>query len=267
MVSHEHVDRHWTFRGVDWSGCGPRAAAREFRTSSRLAVAITVATLTLTGCAAEAVYSRAAPGTLEGDLQVRWVDNDCFVFEPNPEKPFRFTRAPLVGGASIQPGRMYTDGGSVPRVLWGFPQFSPWGYAPAYIVHDWLFAQKHCGDPAQVTFEESAKILLEVLRTQMDANESVKNVKAAYLIYRAVQTRIAQEAWDRPGCDPPRAEARALRPDAAARAALASMPLVLDIRDGQVPRLTGPSRSPPAVDEASAAGLRFWAAQCPSASE
>lgn len=32
---------------------------------------------------------------------------------------------------------MFTDGGSIP-VQFGLKNYSPWGYGPAFIVHDWL---------------------------------------------------------------------------------------------------------------------------------
>nr|WP_249779640.1 DUF1353 domain-containing protein [Bradyrhizobium sediminis] len=34
---------------------------------------------------------------------------------------------------------MYTDGGSIPRIAQIFNGLSPWGFGPAYIVHDWIF--------------------------------------------------------------------------------------------------------------------------------
>jgi hypothetical protein len=40
---------------------------------------------------------------------------------------------------AIVPETMYTDGGSVPQILWGIPGLSPWALGPAYIIHDWIF--------------------------------------------------------------------------------------------------------------------------------
>jgi hypothetical protein len=42
---------------------------------------------------------------------------------------------------------MYTDGGSIPQPLRAIKVYSPWGYAPAFLVHDWLFAIKQCKRP------------------------------------------------------------------------------------------------------------------------
>src|SRR5690349_10192173 len=89
-------------------------------------------------------YARTRPGTLEGKLEVEWIGPDEFIFHPDPRTPLKFTRS---NGEVIQPGEMYTDGGSIPYAMRIFRSFSPWGYAPAFIVHDWLFDAHHCGDP------------------------------------------------------------------------------------------------------------------------
>ena len=91
--------------------------------------------------ACSSTYLAVRPGQFSGKLDVRWIENDRFLFLSRTEEPFVFKRP---DGQIIRPGPMYTDGGSIPRLLWGIKGYSPWGYAPAYIVHDWLFEAKHC---------------------------------------------------------------------------------------------------------------------------
>jgi hypothetical protein len=218
--------------------------------------------VSLGACSATQVYSRAKPGRLVGDLSVSWVANDCFVYSPNPSNPFRFERS---GNKPVTPQRIYTDGGSIPRVLWAFPQFSPWGYAPAYVVHDWLFEAHHCHVPdSDVPFEESATILLEAIKTQMEDNPDVKDVTAAFLIYEAVRTPIARRVWDQPGCTrpPPERTEGTTPPDSAMRA-LQQFPVVLKIQAGHVARLDTPAIQPHMPTAAEAEGAAFWRSQCP----
>src|SRR4051812_3987649 len=63
------------------------------------------------GCA---VYDRTPRGTINnGDrIWLVWAGPDDFIYVPDPQKPFSFTRAASRGGKTITPGAMYTDGGS-----------------------------------------------------------------------------------------------------------------------------------------------------------
>lgn len=94
-------------------------------------------------------------GEFHGSLFVMWVgENETsegdgrFVFVPSRFDLLRFVRDteanPNATVRIIQPEIMYTDGGSIPRVVQPFRGFSPWGYAPAYMVHDWLFVARRC---------------------------------------------------------------------------------------------------------------------------
>src|SRR5262245_53900835 len=88
------------------------------------------------------IYQKLKVGKLEGKVTVQWLEPNVFLFIPDAERPLTFTRS---NGEKIQPGRLITDGGSIPRPMWVFRNYSPWGYAPAFIVHDWIFYTKHCG--------------------------------------------------------------------------------------------------------------------------
>ncbi|MGO6883243.1 hypothetical protein ACC734_18975 [Rhizobium ruizarguesonis] len=157
-------------------------------------------------------YSRLSPGEFTGTLFVMWVDeggssgDGRFVFVPDPNKPLTFTRptsspAPTV----IRPGVMYTDGGSIPKIAQVFNGLSPWGYAPAYMVHDWLFVARQCltdgsTDPqfqwvANISFHQSAEILGEAIKALVRSKQVRKEDVAASAITLAVTTPIARKSW------------------------------------------------------------------------
>ncbi|CAH1652193.1 conserved hypothetical protein [Hyphomicrobiales bacterium] len=174
-------------------------------------------TALLTGCVSTGLnYDNLKSGEFSGSVVVIWVGeggpsgDGNFLFVPDPDKPLTFRRRdPKAPGAVIKPSIMYTDGGSIPKLAQAFRGFSPWGYAPAYMIHDWLFVAQHCirdRDPApryqrlkDVTFEESAKIIGEAIHTLVDANQVKENDTAASLITAAVGTDIARKRWEADG--------------------------------------------------------------------
>lgn len=158
-----------------------------------------MALLVLAGCS-QLHYSRVQTGELKGRLLVQWVSPDEFIFVPDPDPAQRltFTRA---NGDVITPGKMYTDGGSVPRFLWSIRGYSPWGYAPAFIVHDWLFDSHHCGDSPfpDYTNSDAAMVMSEIMKTMMEETGE-KNAFVLYSTYEAVSSSIAQDLWDKGTC-------------------------------------------------------------------
>ncbi len=164
-------------------------------------LALVTVSLALAGCASQP-YRDAAPAKLTGALEVRWVKNDYFLFLPNKDEPFTLLRK---DGTKIQPGPMYTDGGSIPRFLWGVEGYSPWGYAPAYIVHDWLFEAKHCGyEPDnKYDFEESVQVMAESLKAVMEAAPEVRNYFVFDTVVAAVGSSIARRLWEKGSCKAP----------------------------------------------------------------
>ena len=100
----------------------------------RRSVAVTLSAAALAGCA---TLAQPGPGgRLKGKLIVQWVGENRFAYLPDPKDPLTFV---TTDNRAIIPQPMYTDGGSIPPILQPIPGFSPWGYGPAYIVHDWLF--------------------------------------------------------------------------------------------------------------------------------
>jgi hypothetical protein len=130
-------------------------------------------------------------GKFEGEPYLVWVKPDIFRMEPQP-RPFRFIRST---GEAIEPGRMFTDGGSIPRALWFVKDLSPWAYAPAFLIHDWLFDSHHAGSTDK-GFEEVRDIMLEGVRTLMETKVCEPNRLVFDLIYSGIDSFIARRVWD-----------------------------------------------------------------------
>ena len=64
----------------------------------------------------------AKAGKLEGKLIVQWLEPDKFLFVPDATSPLKFTRA---SGEVVQPQRLMTDGGTIPRPMWVSRSYSP----------------------------------------------------------------------------------------------------------------------------------------------
>jgi len=92
--------------------------------------------LTLSGCAT-VDYFHTQAGHFTGSVFVMWVGegngsgDGNFLFVPDPRDPLIFTRAHSQShGAVIQPGLMYTDGGSIPKIAQVFNGFPRGGMRP-----------------------------------------------------------------------------------------------------------------------------------------
>jgi len=156
----------------------------------------------LTGCATQH-YEQTQAGKLEGDLVVQWYKPNNFMFIPSEDHPLKFIRAG--NGDVIQPDRMWTDGGSIPRQFWVFKNYSPWGYGPAFIVHDWLFHMQDCQLPGHDNYDlkAAATIMSEVMKTLLeDPQFDYGDKTSMYLMYKAVQTEPARKAWEDQDCKP-----------------------------------------------------------------
>ena len=157
----------------------------------------------LPGCAS-VKYAKVPKGEIGGRLTIEWVAADRFVYRPDPQKPFYFKRA---NGEVIRPKKMFTDGGSIPRPLWALRGYSPWGFGPAYLAHDWLFDAHHCNLPEAKdhTVFTAADVLAEVMKTLMEADKPqvVKSAGLLDSIDAAVRTPIAQNLWNTGKCEEP----------------------------------------------------------------
>lgn len=176
-----------------------------------------IAGMLLAGCTSIPSFDPDETGKVQGELLVFWVSSDKFVYYPAPGNALTYILPPRLakklGRDRITPGLMYTDGGSIPEALRGFAGFSPWGYGPAYIVHDWLFAAHRClalgrgGELLQVTpdqlaavqkteFDDSATVLLGIINDLARRGVVQKQSFAPGMIYTAVSSDIARRLWD-----------------------------------------------------------------------
>lgn len=153
-------------------------------------------------------------GRFEGVLHVVWLGegepeqgSSLFLYVPDPAAPLTFIRNNPDGSISrITPPPIYTDGGSIPRPITLFNGFSPWGYGPAYIIHDWLFIARHCLNDdrqdavyqpyANVSFQESAEILAEAILALIAQNRVQNNDVALNAISGAVAGPISFARWN-----------------------------------------------------------------------
>lgn len=157
--------------------------------------------LLLSGCAS-VHYEKVKTGELGGKLLVQWIEADKFILVPDKDKPLTFVR---YNSESIIPGLMYTDGGSIPRPFQVFRDYSPWGYAPAFIIHDWLFHARHCKIPGYERYdvEDAAWIMSEVMKTMMEEPKIGVHKLTLYSMFEAVRSPIAKDLWDTGKCEQP----------------------------------------------------------------
>jgi hypothetical protein len=167
----------------------------------------------MSGCS-EVNYERTKPGKLQGKLILEWIDQDKFRFISDSSKPLRFVRA---NSEVIQPGAMFTDGGSIPAPLRAIKSFSPWGYAPAFIIHDWLFVMKQCQLKGFEKWDhlKAAEVFSEVMKTIMENPKfGGPNKLVHYSMYEGVRTKVAKDYWDNGKCETPGGRSRSLAPPA-----------------------------------------------------
>jgi hypothetical protein len=181
----------------------------------------TIACFALVLCAAAALSANIVPSLafsqakksnsveMKGVLLIQWSNETRFIYVSPADNPLRFTTR---NGGEVRPGRMYTDGGSIPRLFWSVKGFSPWGYGPAYVLHDWLYHQHRCdrdGPPNKFSFEEANEVLDDAMAFLMVAKKVDSNRLARRLIKWGVDN-FGQAAWSE-SCDAePSAEAKGL---------------------------------------------------------
>ncbi len=141
-------------------------------------------------------YPDLSVGKFVGEPWLIWIAPGLFRYEPDPGEPFHFIRK---DGEIIQPGGMFTDGVSIPRALWFIKNLSPWSYAPAFLIHDWLFDLHHC-KRTDKRFEEVRDIMLEGIRTLMETKVCKQDRLAFDAIYVGIDSFVARQVWDKPGC-------------------------------------------------------------------
>lgn len=195
----------------------------------RVLVPLALLAATLTSCSSRQFYNKVTPGKIIGNPYVRWEEPNRFELENNADRLFAFQRW---NGEIICPRPIKTDGGSLPRTLWNKKGYSPWTYAPGYLIHDWLYEANRRkvsagisrdGKPLYYDKEKSDWILAEVIKTQMEGKQkSHKDPSPPRLlaIHWAVK-RFGMKAWNG---QPTPVEESALTP--MFNAALSNLPLL-----------------------------------------
>jgi hypothetical protein len=202
-------------------------------------------------------YQKLTSGQLSGALFVMWAGegnssgDGNFLFVPDPRDPLIFHRPePSAPGSTIQPGLMYTDGGSIPKIAQVFKGLSPWGYAPAYMIYDWVFIAHHCivdgstehrfDQVRGIDFDNSAAILGEAIKALIATRQVAPDDIAPGAITATVGSVVAKNLWDEKGaCKSLQVSAKDI---AAAEAAIpGSTTKVRNLRAFQVPETTAPS--------------------------
>jgi hypothetical protein len=184
-------------------------SARRFSTRLRRVIIPAALAVLLLDPPVIAAEKKSPKVTLSGTLLIQWNDESRFIYMPDPQNGLRFQTR---DGREIKPSRMYTDGGSIPRVFWAVKGFSPWGYGPAYVLHDWLFHQHRCGNdhpPDRYSMEQANEMLDDAISLLMEQKKVQGNQQARRLIKWAVD-KFAQTAWNEP-CDdePPSPDSKA----------------------------------------------------------
>lgn len=175
--------------------------------------------LALTACASVNLDEVQA-GQFHGTVHVVWVGegsdtsgDGLFVYLPQPGDELRFVRpntsGPGTSAQVIEPYAIYTDGGSIPRLATLYPGLSPWGYGPAYIIHDFLFIARICGrseEPwpqddfaREMDFNDTVEIMAEALKTLMEQDLVAERPVSGQLVTYGVSTGISREIWETGG--------------------------------------------------------------------
>lgn len=152
-------------------------------------------------------YGNYQPGRFENlnRVRLRWSEPNLFEFVPKSVGPFAFVRP---NGQRIELANFFTDGGSIPRLVGLFNgRLTPWGYGPAYLIHDWEFDLHHCNRTPK-SFNAVRDTLMEALKTLMETSVVTKNVLDFDLIYAGVSSSFAKGLWNTmpPTCPIPPAD-------------------------------------------------------------
>ncbi len=115
---------------------------------------------------------------------------------------------------------MATDGGSIPSELRVLDATSPWAYAPAYLLHDWIFVAHKCkngsADDNAMSFEDAALLMAEAMKTLMEKGFPAyapgkpppsfeRNRPILWAMHLAVTSSYARALWINTGsvvCNP-----------------------------------------------------------------
>lgn len=152
---------------------------------------------------------------LKGEVAVFWLaegDQDAgdgkFIYVPIRSDPLVLTWMDGKGQwRETEPGIMFTDGGSIPKFAQGFEGYSPWGYAPAYMVHDWVFEARQCvrnGNASEdqkrsvagMEFDDTVRIMAQAIAVLVERKLVSDKGTAPSGVTAAVGTPISRRLWE-----------------------------------------------------------------------
>jgi hypothetical protein len=135
------------------------------------------------------------------NVRLEWLRPNYFEFIPKKNNPFAFIRH---NGEPITPRNFFTDGGSFPRLVRWNEDLDPFGWLPAYLLHDYEFDQHHCHETTK-TLDEVNATLMEAIRTLMEMGKIPNDHAVFWIIYAFVNSPVVQYFWDRkwPKCPLP----------------------------------------------------------------
>lgn len=165
-------------------------------------------------------YKDLKAGSFTGSVHVYWVGenntglgNGDFVYVPVRGQELTFTRTRANGETQeIQPEPFYTDGGSVPKPVQSIGGMSAWGYAPAYIIHDWLFVARKCVNEGKwptaheveivgdMSFQESADIMGETIKTLIETKRVRRRKVSPMAISWVTAGPVSRKLWNEEKC-------------------------------------------------------------------
>lgn len=141
-------------------------------------------------------------GEFSGRFMLEWGGPESFIYHPDANDPFRYTRN-LGGGKTevIEPGPMKTDGGSIPIVAQVLTGRTPWEYGPAYLIHDWEFYRHDVDESFRKSFKQVNLTLAEAIWTLMNKGylnnrKPKKDYRNVYTIYAGVSSFVGRAIWD-----------------------------------------------------------------------
>ena len=152
---------------------------------------------------------------LKGEVAVFWLaegDQNAgdgkFIYVPIKTNPLVLSWVNGKGQwRDTQPGIMFTDGGSIPKLAQGISGYSPWGYAPAYMVHDWVFEARQCvrkGVASEeqkrsvegMDFDDSVRIMAQAIAALVEMKLVSEKGTAPSGVTAAVGTPITRQLWE-----------------------------------------------------------------------
>jgi Protein of unknown function (DUF1353) len=178
----------------------------------RLIAAPLASAVWLVSCTTTPYDPELAGGDFTGEIILGWDDGIRFIYYPSDRYPLTYSFPeghPLkTSFGPIKPEAMYTDGGSIPRILWSVHGLSAWEYAPAYILHDWLFQRHYCfKDDFKITLEQAnavfrdALVLTDLKLAENNKRAPQNRAQIRALIDGAVRS-FSKTAWDTGICPP-----------------------------------------------------------------